>query len=57
MNKINDSACMNQISYSKPECQVLVIKTEGLLCMSAHTFAAEIRLADELGTDDFTQIF
>lgn len=57
MNKINDSACMNQISYSKPECQVLVIKTEGLLCMSAHTFAAEIRLADELGTGDFEQIF
>ena len=57
MNKINDNACMNQILYSKPECQILEFKTEGLLCMSTSTFAAQIEMADELGPNDFEQIF
>lgn len=57
MNKTNDKACMNQILYSVPECQVLEIKTEGLLCMSTRTFAAEIELGEEISSDDFTQIF
>lgn len=63
MNKINDNACMNQILYSKPECQILNFRTEGLLCMSAHTFAAhtfaadDISLEEPLGAGDFDQIF
>lgn len=57
MNRINDLACVNQISYTRPECQILEFKTEGLLCMSTSTFAAQIEMADELGPNDFEQIF
>lgn len=57
MNKINDKARMNQILYSTPECQVLEIKIEGMLCMSTRTFVAEIELGEEIGPEDFIQIF
>ena len=55
MNKTNLSGCMSHGSYSSPECQVLEVKTEGVLCYSSS--AENIFKNDELTNDDYSQIF
>lgn len=53
MNKTNYLSCMGQSSYAAPECEILEIKTEGVLCASS--WADDICKDDEL--DDYEQIF
>ena len=53
MNKTNYSSCMGQSSYAAPKCEILEIKTEGVLCYSSS--AGDILVDEEL--DDYTQIY
>lgn len=53
MNKSNYPSCMGQNSYAAPKCEILEIKTEGVLCYSSS--ADDIYKDDEL--NDYEQIF
>ena len=55
MNKTNYPSCMGQSSYAAPKCEILEIKTEGVLCYSSS--ADDIYKDDELTGDDYYQIF
>ena len=55
MNKTNYPSCMGQSSYAAPKCEILEIKTEGVLCYSSS--ADKITWGDELGDNDYEQIY
>lgn len=56
MIKHTTQAAMGQIPYSRPECNVLEIKTEGVLCYSlTGSSADDFKPGDEL--TDYEQIF
>ena len=57
MNKSNYPSCMGQSSYAAPKCEILEIKTEGVLCYSSS--ADVIMRGDELfeGENGYEQIF
>lgn len=53
MNKTIYPSCMSQSSYAAPKCEILEIKTEGVLCYSSS--ADGIYKGDEL--EDYEQIY
>ncbi len=55
MNKSNYPSGMGQNSYAAPKCEILEIKTEGVLCASS--WADKITKENELTGDDYYQIF
>ena len=58
MNKTNNSAIMKALSYSSPEVLIQEFRLEGLLCSSPEGSSADdFILGDELGKDDYEQIF
>ena len=54
MNKTNDKAVMNTVSYCAPETMILEIKSEGILCSSTGSWADDVTMGDEL--KDYEQI-
>ena len=56
MIKNRNRAAMGYAPYSRPECNVLDIKTEGVLCYSpTGSSADDLTLGDEL--TDYEQIY
>lgn len=53
MSKTNYPSCMGQSSYAAPKCEILEIKSEGVLCASSS--AENILKGEEL--EDYEQIF
>ena len=56
MNKTNDKAVMNTVSYCAPETMILEIKSEGILCSSTGSWADDITVGDGLKDSDYEQI-
>ena len=57
MNKTNDKAVMNTVSYCAPETKILEIKSEGILCSSNGSWADDITVGDGLKDSDYEQIY
>lgn len=55
MKLTRNQADANKNLYCTPECSVLEIKTEGVLCYSS--FADDIEMGDVLKEDCFEQLF
>lgn len=55
MIKTKNMADMDKYPYCRPECTILEIKTEGILCASS--WADKITKGNELTGDDYYQIF
>ena len=55
MKKTNYQADANKNLYCTPECTILEIKTEGILCSSS--WAEKFLKSEDLTNDDYSQIF
>lgn len=55
MNKTENLADMGRIPYSRPECIILEIKPEGILCYSSQ--AEKFVWKEELEDNYYEQIF
>ena len=55
MNKTNYLSCMCDSPYTSPKCEILEIKTEGVLCYSSS--ADRILKGDELENSYYEQLF
>lgn len=56
MNKLNYPSCMSGSSYTSPECEILEIRTEGILCYSSSADMISQRDLIDFD-DDYHQIF